>query len=61
VVKDYVRQARLRYHEVFVPLAHPPGDAQSDFGEAFVMIAGVEQKARRCPHPHHPGAKSTIL
>ena len=27
-VKDYVRAARLRHKEVFVPLAHPPGDAQ---------------------------------
>ncbi len=45
VVKDYVRQARLRHKEVFVPLAHPPGEAQSDFGEALVVIAGVEQKA----------------
>jgi transposase len=45
VVKDYVRQARLRHKEVFVPLAHPPGDAQADFGEALVVIAGVEQKA----------------
>lgn len=45
VVKDYVRQARLQQKEVFVPLAHPPGDAQADFGEALVAIAGVEQKA----------------
>jgi transposase len=45
VVKDYVRQARLQHREVFVPLAHPPGDAQADFGEALVVIAGVEQKA----------------
>jgi len=45
VVKDYVRQARLRHKEVFVPLAHPPGEAQSDFGEALVVIGGVEQKA----------------
>jgi len=44
VVKDYVRQARLQHKEVFVPLAHPPGDAQTDFGEALVAIAGVEQK-----------------
>jgi transposase len=44
-VKDYVRQARLRHKEVFVPLAHPPGDAQADFGEALVVIGGVEQKA----------------
>jgi transposase len=45
IVKDYVRQARLRHKEVFVPLAHPPGDAQADFGEALVVIGGVEQKA----------------
>jgi transposase len=44
VVKDYVRQARLRHKEVFVPLAHPPGDAQADFGEALVVIGGVERK-----------------
>lgn len=31
--------------EVFVPLAHPPGHAQADFGEAMVVIAGVEQKS----------------
>jgi hypothetical protein len=29
---------------MFVPLAHPPGDAQADFGEAMVVIAGVERK-----------------
>jgi transposase len=45
IVKDYVRQARLRHKEVFVPLAHPPGHAQADFGEARVVIAGLEQKA----------------
>ena len=45
IVKDYVRDARLRHKEVFVPLAHAPGHAQADFGEALVAIAGVEQKA----------------
>ena len=30
---------------MFVPLTHPPGDAQADFGEAIVVIGGVEQKA----------------
>ena len=30
---------------MFVPLAHPPGQAQADFGEANVVICGVEQKA----------------
>jgi transposase len=28
-----------------VPLMHPPGHAQVDFGEALVVIAGREQKA----------------
>ena len=45
IVKDYVREARLRHKEVFVPLAHPPGDAQADFGEALVEVEGTEQKA----------------
>ena len=45
VVKDYVRGARLQRKEVFVPLVHPPGDAQVDFGEALVVVGGVEQKA----------------
>ncbi len=30
--------------EMFVPLAHPPGHAQVDFGEAVAVIAGVRQK-----------------
>ena len=45
IVKAYVRAQRLSTQEMFVPLAHPPGDAQADFGEALVVIAGVEQKA----------------
>lgn len=45
IVKDYVRERRLRSREVFVPLAHDPGHAQVDFGEAKVVVAGVERKA----------------
>jgi len=45
IVKDYVRDARLRHKKVFVPLAHPPGAAQADFGEALAVVDGVEQKA----------------
>jgi hypothetical protein len=30
---------------MFVPLAHAPGHAQADFGEALVVIGGVEQTA----------------
>jgi len=40
-----VRTATLRGREMFVPLVHPAGEAQVDFGEALVVIAGVEQKA----------------
>jgi transposase len=45
IVKDYVRLRKLSQREMFVPLEHPPGDAQADFGEAMVVIAGVERKA----------------
>ena len=45
IVKDYVREKRLHRQEMFVPLAHPPGHAQADFGEAEVIVAGVRQKA----------------
>jgi len=45
IVKDYVRAATLRGREMFVPLTHPAGEAQVDFGEALVVIAGVERKA----------------
>jgi len=44
VVKDHVRIERLRGRETFVPLAHPPGHAQVDFGEAIGVIGGVRQK-----------------
>ena len=43
VVKDYVREYRLRQREMFVPLSHEPGHAQADFGEAVAEIGGVEQ------------------
>jgi transposase len=44
VVKDHVRRQRARGREVFVPLAHPAGHAQVDFGEAEAVIGGVRQK-----------------
>jgi transposase len=44
VVKDYVRRQKVRSRETFVPLAHPPGHAQVDFGEAVGVIGGVRQK-----------------
>ncbi len=45
IVKAYVREKKLGGQEMFIPLAHPPGAAQADFGEALVVIAGVERKA----------------
>ena len=45
IVKDDVRRRTLGGQAMFVPLAHPPGDAQAAFGEALVVIAGVECKA----------------
>jgi hypothetical protein len=44
VVKDHVRIARASGRETFVPLAHPPGHAQVDFGEAVATIGGVRRK-----------------
>jgi len=45
IVKDAVRQWRRSSKEVFLPLAHPPGEAQVDFGEATVKLAGQATKA----------------
>jgi transposase len=45
IVKDYVRDHQRRRQEMFVPLHHAPGHAQADFGEAIVIIGGIEQRA----------------
>jgi transposase len=54
IVTDYVREKKRRSREVFVPLAHPPGQAQVDFGEAVGVIGGVRRKlhyfAMSLPH-----------
>jgi transposase len=39
-VKDVVREMRAGRQEVFLPLSHPPGEAQVDFGFADVMLRG---------------------
>ncbi len=44
IVKDYIAGWRQRTREMFVPLVHPPGDAQADFGEALAKIGGVLRK-----------------
>ena len=61
VWKDYICGVRQRRREMFVPLTHPPGHAQVDFGEALAVrivrrsnIGGVERKihflAMSLPH-----------
>jgi transposase len=45
IVKANVREHQRRGREMFVPLHHAPGHAQADFGEALVVIGGVEQTA----------------
>jgi len=43
-VKEAVRHWRAGHREVFVPLVHPPGEAQVDFGTAEVVLEGVKTK-----------------
>ena len=44
IVKDYVWVRRQSTREAFVPLHHPPGHAQVDFGEAVVELRGQREK-----------------
>jgi transposase len=44
MVKVAVRAWRIGTAEVFVPLAHPPGQAQADFGHAEVVLDGQPAK-----------------
>ncbi len=44
-VRVAVARAKRYSKEAFVPLSHPPGHAQFDFGEATVEIAGETMKA----------------
>ena len=41
VVRDAVRELKVGRKEVFLPLDHPPGEAQVDYGFATVNVAGV--------------------
>ena len=47
IVKDYICGVRQRRREMFVPLTHPPGHAQVDFGEALAVIGGVVDPSRK--------------
>ena len=44
IVKDYDRSRRQSVREAFVPLHHPPGHAQVDFGEAVVELRDRREK-----------------
>jgi transposase len=44
IVKDAVRAWKQGHQEVFLPLLHPPGEAQVDFGEATIKLGGAEMK-----------------
>jgi transposase len=54
IVKDAVRALKKQSQEVFMPLLHLPGEAQMDFGQALVRMAGVLRKvlflAMALPH-----------
>jgi transposase len=45
IVRAAVAAYKQSQAEVFVPLTHPPGEAQCDFGHAEVVVAGVRHKA----------------
>ena len=46
LIRDYLREAKRRKAEVFIPLVHRPGDeAQVDFFEVTVDEAGTRRKA----------------
>ena len=75
IVKDCVREHRRQSREMFVPLSHPPGQAQCGFGEALVVIGGVQQRptasSPTCPtataatsrpiRPGPPGPSWTVM
>ena len=44
VVQEEVRRWKQRSAEVFMPLMHPPGEAQVDFGMATVVYRGQSRK-----------------
>ena len=48
IVKDYVRERRRRTREMYVPLSHPAGDAQCDFGQLKAVIGGVGRVRLNC-------------
>jgi transposase len=47
IVKDAVREIKKTSKEVFMPLKHPPGEAQVDFGQAVVLNMCREDMQRK--------------
>jgi len=45
IVKEYVAGWRQRAQEMFVPLAHPPGHAQADFGRRSASSVGLRARS----------------
>ena len=61
VIKDYLRELKLKRQEVFMPLTHRPCEAQDDFGHADVFVDGKcgtsrFQSAGGLCGPHDAGA-----
>ena len=48
VVRDEIRRWKRQTAEVFMPLSHPPGEAQFDFGEAKAIYRGREIEVMFC-------------
>jgi len=48
VVRDEIRRYKQRSAEVFMPLSHPPGCAQFDFGQARAVYRGRPVKVMFC-------------
>lgn len=56
-VKDAVHKRKATMKQVSVPLPHPPGEAQVDFGSAYVDVAsGRAQRNAGGAVPCRPGA-----
>src|SRR5215203_5430888 len=57
IVKSYIHDRQVSAKEMFVPLHHPAGHAQVDFGEAMGLIGGVARKLHFfCMDLPHSGA-----
>lgn len=48
IVEDEIRRYKQSQSEVFMPLVHPPGWAQFDFGEAKAVYRGRDTKVMFC-------------